>query len=1080
MRPCWTAAAAACVIALAAAGGGCSSSGDAASDNGDVTGSDATVQDGVIGDAGADVPGAADAAGDAGDDAPDPGPDGGDARSDADDADDAGGDVAPGTATVVISAPASGAVFADGTIAVTADYATGPDTGAELKLSLRVDGATVDEVALTAPDGAQHSFGGVDLGGEAGADAPAVLTVELRADGAVLVRSAPVLVRVDARLAAIDALEQRSAIPVSLRFEDGYPIVVRADVSVAGAGAYDRAMTYLDEFKALYGLEDPREQLAIARLVPVEAGDPEETVVLTQRHEGLEVYGSDLIVRLDGDRVRGTLARVELDLPEQLPEDRIGHAAAQKLAASSFTSGNVTVYGAPRLVWFNADLLRDPIERDAAPARTVLAWRVAGYVRFDGVEGESWIAAVDAVSGEVLDVLGFEQTEIPVDSDADIDIIDANDNWIGSACGTILDPDYWDYETVCDAGSCDSDAIQDAKDVWTFSHKTHRWYDDNLGRDSWDNGGDELESFVDVAFDNPNAAYSSGGLCYGGTMKYSLGYPTLDVVAHEFTHGVVHHTAELRYKDSSGALNESFADVFGALIDGTDKQAPYGFDCKHNERKNPIKGGRDLCEPESGQANQPDHYSEFLDTDGDKGGVHTNSGIMNVVAAMLARGGLHPHNDEPVTSLGASKVRRLWYDTLRRDLSKSSGLVRMCDALLERARDYAADGDHGFDGEDACSVQNACASTGFGERDTDCDGLIDGFDGDDDNDGRPNGQDNCQLVRNPSQPDMDGDGLGNDCDPDMDGDGVANEDDNCPRDANPLEGPDGAKVQPDDDGDGVGDACDDDDHDQVPFSEDNCPAIRNRDQADQDGDGIGDVCDPDRDGDGFANEVDNCPRHYQPSQADSDNDGVGLACDNCPGLPNADQKDTDRDGDGDLCDSDDDGDGVPDDADNCPLAFNPDQFDTDDNGKGYACDGGEKAAHWEVRKLGLAKAAELAELGAMGLGVPLPLCLEACPDHFDPALSFDVTVESGMPLEATIVDSFGNSVARPTVVTSGAVALTYTSFITLRPDQAATWTAASPHSLTPQAYFLRLSPAIDTMGGGPVAFELTVTEVPGL
>jgi hypothetical protein len=69
-----------------------------------------------------------------------------------------------------------------------------------------------------------------------------------------------------------------------------------------------------------------------------------------------------------------------------------------------------------------------------------------------------------------------------------------------------------------------------------------------------------------------------------------------------------------------------------------------------------------------------------------------------------------------------------------------------------------------------------------------------------DGDGIPNDQDNCPLVSNPNQADMDGDGIGDACDPDIDGDGIPNELDNCPLHHNPD--------QSDRDGDGLGDLCD--------------------------------------------------------------------------------------------------------------------------------------------------------------------------------------------------------------------------------------------------------------------------------
>src|SRR5947208_17152807 len=40
----------------------------------------------------------------------------------------------------------------------------------------------------------------------------------------------------------------------------------------------------------------------------------------------------------------------------------------------------------------------------------------------------------------------------------------------------------------------------------------------------------------------------------------------LDVIAHELTHGVTSYTSNLEYYKQSGALNESFSDVFGSMV----------------------------------------------------------------------------------------------------------------------------------------------------------------------------------------------------------------------------------------------------------------------------------------------------------------------------------------------------------------------------------------------------------------------------------------------------------------------------------------------------------------------------------
>ncbi|MCH7849796.1 MAG: thrombospondin type 3 repeat-containing protein, partial [Planctomycetes bacterium] len=133
------------------------------------------------------------------------------------------------------------------------------------------------------------------------------------------------------------------------------------------------------------------------------------------------------------------------------------------------------------------------------------------------------------------------------------------------------------------------------------------------------------------------------------------------------------------------------------------------------------------------------------------------------------------------------------------------------------------------------------------------------------------------------------------------------------------------------DNSGGGDACDQDiDGDFVNNEEDNCPTVRNRDQADLDEDGIGDACDDDMDEDGVLNEADNCVRVPNPDQSDADDDTLGDACDNCPDVFNPEQID-------DPTGTDPDGDGLGDACDNCPLVANPDQKDSDDDGVGDEC-----------------------------------------------------------------------------------------------------------------------------------------------
>lgn len=146
----------------------------------------------------------------------------------------------------------------------------------------------------------------------------------------------------------------------------------------------------------------------------------------------------------------------------------------------------------------------------------------------------------------------------------------------------------------------------------------------------------------------------------------------------------------------------------------------------------------------------------------------------------------------------------------------------------------------------------------------------------------------------------------------------------------------------------------DSDGDGIADEDDNCPDLANADQANFDDDVYGDVCDPDDDNDGVGDEDDAFP-FDQAESRDNDGDGIGdnadtdddndgqsdadeATCGSDPKDASSNSPDNDGDGSPDCVDPDDDNDGVNDDIDNCPMTANSDQTDSDGDGIGDACD----------------------------------------------------------------------------------------------------------------------------------------------
>lgn len=146
---------------------------------------------------------------------------------------------------------------------------------------------------------------------------------------------------------------------------------------------------------------------------------------------------------------------------------------------------------------------------------------------------------------------------------------------------------------------------------------------------------------------------------------------SLEVAAHELTHGVVASSSALIGSGESGALDEAFADIMGTSVEffyhtpGPGRgQADYliGEDIVRAVLPGALDGIRSMNDPR--RFGDPDHYSiRYTGTD-DQGGIHINNGIANHAFYLAIEGGTHRTSGVTVQGVGAvnrDQIEKVFY-----------------------------------------------------------------------------------------------------------------------------------------------------------------------------------------------------------------------------------------------------------------------------------------------------------------------------------------------------------------------------------------------------------------------------------
>jgi bacillolysin len=409
------------------------------------------------------------------------------------------------------------------------------------------------------------------------------------------------------------------------------------------------ALGFIGHYADVFGAKDPSTELTVTQIDTDSLGMTH--ITLHQVYQGVEVYDAQIKMHLSAGNKElmaasnGFVPGIILSsVQPQVTSDQAVTRAKEMLPTGAVTSG-------PRLVIY-------PGPKQSAESAH-LAWLVE--LKDDAIPAHN-MYVVDAIAGEMLDVLNrLYDVRTPL---RDVLSPQGRSREVYSANHTQTLPGVL-VRTEGQGSTGDADADH----AYDFTGDTYNYYKNTFGRDSYDNNGAALVSTVHYGSNYMNAFWN------GSQMVYGDGLPVKDVTAHELTHAVTEHTANLEYRAQSGALNESFSDIFGVMVDRDDWLIG-------EELPASILGGkkaiRDMADPAS--LGQSAHVQDWVKTCSDDEGVHTNSGIPNKAYYNIA------------TVISKEKAERIFYRALTTYLQPTSSLEDARAAALQSAHDlYGSD-----------------------------------------------------------------------------------------------------------------------------------------------------------------------------------------------------------------------------------------------------------------------------------------------------------------------------------------------------------------------------------------------------
>ena len=519
-----------------------------------------------------------------------------------------------------------------------------------------------------------------------------------------------------------------------MRDDEGDIIMIKGSLDKTNAkrDLAQRAKDYIGAMNVELPLRDAANEFRIVKTEKDELGI--EHTRMQQTWKGVDVYGAEIILHGKNETFDMMNGRFYPTPNLQNATPTINDREAQLFVEKDLVKQNITIEGLHKKMPFTGEKQVNLVvfHKNRAKNDARLAWHLTVFPS----TLSRYEYFVDANTGEVIHSFahtcnfvghfnhteneGCEENLPPVDGPATVTgisdlfgigrtlnthnvggtfyMIDTKRSMFNAAksklpeepVGAIWTLDA--FNTSPEKSSFNYDDVKSSDNTWSNQTAVSAHYNGGIAydyfkkthvRESINGKGGTIISLINIADKSgkslENAFWNGEAMFYGngGASFFPLA-KGLDVAGHEMSHGVIQETAGLEYQGESGAMNESFADIFGAMIDRKNWQI--GEDVV-KKAVFPSGALRDLSNPNNGGASlndngwQPKQVSEQYKGTQDNGGVHINSGITNFAFYKFS------------TATTKEKGEKVFYQALTKYLVKSSKFIDLRAAVAQSATD---------------------------------------------------------------------------------------------------------------------------------------------------------------------------------------------------------------------------------------------------------------------------------------------------------------------------------------------------------------------------------------------------------